>query len=147
MTERDREAQLNRAVTMSEIYKRQINDLATRIQVVDSSTDDIDSTVEALDSIGQNKPGTEILVPIGRYIGTLLRAELKDNEKVIINIGANVSAQKTFSEAKEILKSRKDALAATRTELVRAFSEIEKRLNESNETAQRIVQELQTQKQ
>ena len=146
MTERDRDAQLSQAVTMSEVYKRQITDLATRIQVLDNSTQDIDTTVEALNALNQNKPGTEIFVPIGRYIGTLMRAELKDNEKVIINIGGNVSAEKTLSEAKEILKSRKDALITARQEFVQAFSETQNRLSQANEIAQRLVQELQNEK-
>jgi prefoldin alpha subunit len=146
MTERGRDAQLSQAVTMSEAYKRQITDLATRIQVLDNSTQDIDTTVEALNALNQNKPGTEIFVPIGRYIVTLMRAELKDNEKVIINIGGNVSAEKTLSEAKEILKSRKDALTTARQEFVQAFSETQNRLSQANEIAQRLVQELQNEK-
>ena len=49
--------------------------------------------------------GEEILVPIGS--GSFIHGKLASKEKVVLNVGAGVSIEKTASEAKEILLIRK----------------------------------------
>jgi len=122
-------------------YKKQIDSLSAQIQIVENKRMEIDSTIETMDSLKENRIGTEILVPIGS--NSFVRAELKDNKKVIVGIGAGISVEKTIDEAKEILKLRSKELENTMNKLQSAVAEIKNKLLELDSISKKLIQELQ----
>jgi len=122
-------------------YKKQIDSLSAQIQIVENKRMEIDSTIETMDSLKENRIGTEILVPIGS--NSFVRTELKDNKKVIVGIGAGISVEKTIDEAKEILKLRNKELENTMNKLQSAVAEIKNKLLELDSISKKLIRELQ----
>ena len=122
-------------------YKKQIDSLSAQIQIVENKRMEIDSTIETMDSLKENKIGTEILVPIGS--NSFVRAELRDNKKIIVGIGAGISVEKTIDEAKEILKLRNKELENTMNKLQSAVAEIKNKLLELDSISKKLIRELQ----
>lgn len=124
-----------------EAYKRQMDTLSGQMQMVESKRMEINSTLEAMDSIRGNKAGTEILVHMGS--NSFIRAELKENRRVVVGIGAGVSVEKTIDEAKVLLKSRYEELAKTLNRLQSAIVETNNKLIELDSRSRGLIQELQ----
>ena len=53
-------------------------------------------TEQALDDLKTTKTGTEILVPMAS--GIFIKAELKDNKELAINVGADTVVKKNIEE-------------------------------------------------
>ena len=137
----DKQRELQRILIEADNYKKQIDSLSAQIQIVENKRMEIDSTIETMDSLKENRIGTEILVPIGS--NSFVRAELKDNKKVIVGIGAGISVEKTIDEAKEILKLRSKELENTMNKLQSAVAEIKNKLLELDSISKKLIQELQ----
>jgi len=144
MEGKDKQSELRDVIARTEGYKRQLGEMASQMQMVNAALDEIDITSDALDSLKENKKGTEILVPIGS--GSYAKAELKDNEKVLINLGANISAEKTIADAKKILEAKKEKLNAARKKIGETAAELENKLAELNEVGEGLVREMQAKK-
>lgn len=63
---------------------------------------------DGLDSIKKVKSGTEIFVPLGS--GVFAKAELKDTDKILMNVGANILTSKGIPASKEIVKKQVDEI-------------------------------------
>ncbi len=137
----DKQRELQRILIEADNYKKQIDSLSAQIQIVENKRMEMDSTIETMDSLKENKIGTEILVPIGS--NSFVRAELRDNKKIIVGIGAGISVEKTIDEAKEILKSRNKELENTMNKLQSAIIGIKNELLELDSTSKKLIQELQ----
>ncbi|RLI90093.1 MAG: prefoldin subunit alpha [Candidatus Altiarchaeales archaeon] len=137
----DKQRELQRILIEADNYRKQIDSLSAQIQIVENKRMEIDSTIETMDSLKENRIGTEILVPIGS--NSFVRAELKDNKKVIVEIGAGISVEKTIDEAKEILKMRNKELENTMNKLQSAVAEIKNKLLELDSTSKKLIRELQ----
>ncbi|OYT40579.1 MAG: prefoldin subunit alpha [Candidatus Altiarchaeales archaeon ex4484_43] len=137
----DKQRELQRILIEADNYKKQIDSLSAQIQIVENKRMEMDSTIETMDSLKENKIGTEILVPIGS--NSFVRAELRDNKKIIVGIGAGISVEKTIDEAKEILKSRNKELEDTMNKLQSAIIGIKNELLELDSTSKKLIQELQ----
>ncbi len=137
----DRQQELQRILMEADTYKKQIESLSGQMQMVESTRIETGSAIEVMDSLKENKMGTEILVSIGST--SFARAELKDSKKVIVGVGAGISVEKTIDEAKEILKSRNGELENTMNRLQSAIVEINNKLLELDSTSKGLIRELQ----
>ena len=73
-------------------------------EIFDQQVTELESVKESLDELKTVKRGTEILTPISG--GMFIKAELKDTEKVIVNVGASVSVEKTIDEAAMLIQEQ-----------------------------------------
>ena len=58
----------------------------------------------ALDEIKKTKKGTEMLVPLGS--GIFARADLKDNNELLLGVGSKVHVSKDIDETKKIISNQ-----------------------------------------
>ena len=58
-----------------------------------------------MEELEKTKTQTEILAPIAN--GVFIRTALQDNEKLIVNIGANTTVEKTVPEVIKIMEEQK----------------------------------------
>ena len=114
--------ELQKLMAESEEYKKRMEDVSRQIQLIGATQTELKSTITALDALKENKSGTEILVPLGS--NSFIRAELKDTEKVLIGVGANISLEKTTDGAKGFLESRGEEMNNTIVKLQTIAKEI-----------------------
>lgn len=62
------------------------------------------ATSQSLEDMGNVSKGTEILVPLSS--GIYAKAELKDNNSFIVNVGANIALAKDAQSTKKIIESQ-----------------------------------------
>ncbi len=83
----------------------QITEYVEQLQVQDR---ELDISLEALTELQKTTVNTEILAPIAN--GIFFKAELKDNQKLTINVGSEVAVEKTIPEVIRLLEEQKEKI-------------------------------------
>lgn len=92
-------------------FQRQSEALRQQMNMVQASITSCDQTVVTINELkAASAEGrtAETMVPVG--FGSFVHAEIKNVEKVIVDLGAGFSAEETADEAIETLNRRKDQL-------------------------------------
>lgn len=87
-----------------QILEGQIKQLQQQIQMMEQQLFELGSLSESVEEISKIKPKTEMLIPLGA--GVYAKGELKDNKDLIMNVGANTTTTKSFSDAKKIIEDQ-----------------------------------------
>lgn len=107
-------AELDSCQATADLLQRQMNMIA-------ASINELSMTVETIKTVKKLKPETEILVPIGS--DSFVTAKLATTDKVITGLGADVSAEQSVDNAKQMLEARITELGQV---LERAQQDLEK---------------------
>ena len=101
--------------------------LQSRLSMINAVATDLTYANMALENLDTEKENAELLVPIG---GTsYIRAKLDNPDKIIVGLGAGVSAEKTRQEAKEIIKKRLEDLGKNQQAVQQQFVQVADRIN------------------
>lgn len=141
MTEK-KQRDLQTIFVQLETYRKQVESINKQLQLLDSAVMESRSTTASLDSLKKNKVGAELFVNIGS--NSFIRATLKDNKKVLIGVGGDVSLEKPISEAKEILGQRAAEFTKAMEKMQKSSMELNAVIAELNKKAEQLVQELKT---
>lgn len=93
-------------------YHRQAEALKQEMNMVQASIASCDQAIETINELkkaGEEGKGAETMVPIG--FGSFVHAEVKNVDRVVVNLGAGFSAEKSVDGAIETLNRRKEQLA------------------------------------
>jgi prefoldin alpha subunit len=122
----------NLAATHQE-FQRQAEALRQEMNIVQASISSCDQTVITINELKAASAGgktAETMVPVG--FGSFVHAEIKDAERIIVDLGAGISAEKTADEAIETLNRRKEQLTkileqmnASLTKLIQGMQALE----------------------
>lgn len=111
--------------------------LQSRLSMINAVATDLTYASMALEGLDKEKENSEFLVPIG---GTsYVKAKLDNPDRVIVGLGAGVSAEKTRQEAKDIIKKRLEDLEKTRTSVQQQFVQVAERMNRDRERFEAMV--------
>src|SRR5512136_1369025 len=101
--------------------------LQSRLSMINAVATDLTYANMALENLDKEKENAELLVPIG---GTsYIKAKLDNPDKIIVGLGAGVSAEKTRQEAKEIVKKRLEDLRKNQQAVQQQFVQVAERIN------------------
>ncbi|MGD9779154.1 prefoldin subunit alpha [Methanomethylovorans sp.] len=89
-------------------YQRRAEALQQQISMVSLSAQDCQRAITTIEELEKEKAGAQTMVPIGS--GSFVYAKLDMIDKVVVNVGAGISIEKSVPEAKEILQRRKNEL-------------------------------------
>ncbi|MDD2614231.1 MAG: prefoldin subunit alpha [Methanosarcina sp.] len=92
-------------------FQRQIEAINQQANMVQASITNCDQTIVTINELktaSAEGKTAETMVPVG--FGSFVYAEIKNAEKVVVDLGAGFSAEKTAEEAIETLNRRKEQL-------------------------------------
>jgi len=116
-------------------HQRYAQDIQNQMQALNQVEAEMDRTLQALASL---KDGKSSMFNIGS--GVFVRGDLKQVNKLMLNVGANVLVEKDPAGATEFLNEKKKELAEARQELLQSMQAISSRLRELDAEARRILQ-------
>lgn len=99
------EEEVRRLLAAYQQYQAQAENIMQQLSLTQMTADGLERAQGAVDALDAAEVGQEILVPIGS--GSFIHGKLASKEKVVLNVGAGVSVEKTPAETREILKVRK----------------------------------------
>ncbi|MDO8510713.1 MAG: prefoldin subunit alpha [Nanoarchaeota archaeon] len=112
--------------------QQQVEQITEYVERMQGQQKELDASIEALSELQKTNINTEILAPIAN--GIFLKAELKDNQKLVVNVGAEVTVEKNIPEVLRLLTEQKEKIAEN-------ISEAETFLQELYEQGKKLYQQ------
>jgi len=130
------EEEIRRLLAAYQQYQAQAESILRQINLTQLTAEGLDRAQHAVETLEKTEVGQEILVPIGS--GSFIHGKLASKEKVVLNVGAGVSIEKTAAEAMETLKVRK----AEVLEGSRKLNEVLAKIDQEMQRLQAIIQKF-----
>lgn len=118
--------------------------LQSRINMVNAVITDLTYANRTLEGLEKEEKNPELFVPIGG--SSYIKAKLGDRDKVIVGMGAGVSVEKTWQEAKDIIKKRLENLEKTKASLQQQFAQVAGKVDEDRNKLEALAAELRKRK-
>lgn len=112
--------------------QQQVEQITDYVEKLQLQQRELDNSLDALTELQKTSMNTEILAPIAN--GIFLKAELKDNQTLVVNIGADITVEKTLPEVLKLLGEQKE-------KIIENISEAESVLQELQEHGRKLYQE------
>lgn len=141
MEAKDHREELQSLMVEAEQYKRRMDSIRAQMQILDTTLEELRNSMSALAALEENKAGTEILVPIGS--GSFIRAQLKDNEKVIVGIGSSLSMEKNVPDARKVFEDRIKEVSEAQDKMRKAAAETSEAIQSLDDEYRHIVSHMQ----
>lgn len=106
-------------------YQQQAQSIQQQVNMVKVSIDECKMAIDTLDGL-PGEPELESLIPIGS--GSFLNARVLNNDKVIVDVGAGFSVEKSVEGAKEILNKRCDNLQQIMENMTQSLARIAEKM-------------------
>jgi len=114
--------------------QQQIEQITHHVEMMNHKNIELEVSIEAIRELEKTEKDNEVLAPIAN--GIFLKTSLMDNKTLIVNVGADVTVEKTSSEVIEILEQQKKDISEN-------ILEAEKVFNQLQEQAMKIYHEAQ----
>ncbi len=115
----DKQRELQQLAMQLEQARARHGQLTKQVQALEEGIAEVSATRDALKSLADQKPGTNILVPLGS--GSFARATLADNESILLGAGAGITLEKKVEEAEKVLAGKEDELQKTLDKLAKSL--------------------------
>lgn len=128
------EEQLQQKVLQFQMLQQQLEQVNQHLEMLTQQAAELDISINAVKEIGETKINNEILAPLAG--GIFLKAELKENQKLIVNVGSGVTVEKTIPQVVELLQHQQ-------VEISQKIVEADSVLQQLSSQAMKIYQEVQ----
>src|SRR3989338_2449099 len=92
---KDKQKEMQEKYIELQLLDQQIKQMQKQIQLVEQQVMELSSVKQSLDEIKNIEKGTEVLAPLSS--GIFAKAEIKDIDKLLVNVGADVVIEKDLS--------------------------------------------------
>lgn len=113
--------------------QRHIEQISEHLQMFNQQIQEIEISSDSLKEVAETKQDTEMLCPLAN--GIFLKTKLNDNKKIIVNVGADTTVEKTIPQVIEMLEKQKH-------KVMKKIVEAESMLQEMHSQAMKIYKEV-----
>lgn len=135
------EEEIRRLVSAYQQYQNQAEAIMSQIRITQLTAEGLERAARAVEAMSNSSEGQEMLVSIGS--GSFVYAKLASKDKVVLNVGAGVSIEKTTDEAKETLKVRQTEVSEGSKKLSEMLSRIDQEMQKIQAILARYEQQAQ----
>ena len=114
--------------------QQQLEQLTQHMQILTQQNEELNISINAMDEISQTQPNNEILAPIAN--GIFLKTKLQDNKKFVVNVGSNITVERTVEEVKALLEQQQMDITAQ-------MAQVDTIMEQLSAQAMEIYQEVQ----
>lgn len=102
--------------------QEQVEALSKQLEEINQQLMELEISKGALEEVQKTKQGTEILAQIAN--GIFVKTKLEDNTKLIVNVGANTTVEKSIPDVIKMLEEHEQAMAKNAQELEALLQQI-----------------------
>jgi len=136
-----KDEELSRYMVLIEQYKEQLNTLDMQAQYLQAALNEYNKAKITLENLNKSDNNTEALIPIGGSV--YLYANIKDTSKVLLNIGAGISTEKSFEDAIRKIDERVENIQKNQDRLTMMAQQLQAEAEEVSNKAQKLIEEQQ----
>jgi len=104
MSDDPKEEELKQKYYELQMIQENLKQLKQQAEALEEQGNDLNAALKAVIDIEKAKTGEEIMVPISS--GIFIKAGIKEQKNMLVNVGANVLVKKDSEKVKELLKDR-----------------------------------------
>ena len=134
-----KKAELSRLAMEAQAAQQQGAGVQSQLNSLSSSIVETRATMESLKNLEAVKD-KEVLLPLGS--GVFINARVAGKGKVLVEIGGNIIAEKSFPETNELLEKRVKSVEEVRDKLQAVLDSLTTRLRELDRQAKSIISEI-----
>lgn len=120
---------------------QQLQQLTEYVEKLQIQQTELDTSIEALTELQKTKVNSGILAPIAN--GIFIKAELKDNTRLVVNVGSGVTVEKSIPEVITLLEEQKQKITENISEaeaVVQQLQEISRKNLQDSEEANEAIE-------
>lgn len=129
---------MRRTAMQMQQMENQANTLQRNLQEAVNTINSVDQTIKGLEDL-EGSESSNAMLPIGP--GVITKAQIENNEKVLVNVGAGMFTWRKPGEAASSLKDKKDQLIEVRKNLEKQVNKIQQSYQKVASKMQKMVQE------
>ncbi|MEK6937769.1 MAG: prefoldin subunit alpha [Nanoarchaeota archaeon] len=126
--------ELQQKYAQFQMIQQQLEEVNRAQESAQEQRAELDISIKAVEEITKTPPGNEFLAPLAN--GIFLKGQIVDNKKLVVNVGSNVTVERTPAEVIKLLQKQQE-------ETLQQVVEIQAILAELNSEMMKIYQELQ----
>ena len=127
------EEQIQQKYMQFQMMQQQLEQISQHLELLNQQNSELDISINAVQELSKIKVDNELLAPIAD--GIFLKGELKDNQKLIVNVGMNTTVEKSIPEVVKLLEQQKE-------ELSQRMVEADAMMQEMSMQAMKLYQEV-----
>ena len=116
-----------------QLLQQQVEQVAEYLETLQRQQIELDTSIEALHGLQKTEINTDILAPLAN--GIFLKAELKDSQRLVVNVGSEVTVEKSVPEVIALLEEQKERI-------IKNISEAETIFQQLQEQGRKMYQEI-----
>ncbi len=124
-----------------EAIGKQLEAMEEQLMYIDEIIGEHSAAEETIKSFKDEKEDSEVLVPLGA--NTHIYCKVGRNDKVLVGLGADISAETDAEAAIDVIDRRKKDIMNTRTEIENQVSQLGQEYQNLEQELQQEYQELQ----
>ena len=105
-----------------QLLSQQMQQIKQQLQMLDNQILELNYLKQSVNELKNVKKGIEILAPIGA--GIFFKADLKDNENLIVNVGSNITVEKTTEQAVDLINEQIEEIQKIKKENLNSFQKL-----------------------
>ena len=121
------------------MLQEQMQQMQQQQQAVEQKVGEIEAIQSSLDEFKHAKKDSDILVHLAE--GIFAKASLKDNNKLLINVGANTVVAKTVPEVKALLNKQEEEIRKLHMELTAGLGQLAEKAVPLEQELQKLISE------
>lgn len=91
-----------------QVVEQQVKQVEEQNQTLQKQIEDLNGIKEAIESMEKTKKGSELFVPISA--GIFIKAEMKENSELLVNVGDNVVVPKSIKDAIKLVEKQEQEI-------------------------------------
>ena len=134
------EEQIRQKYARFQQLQQHIEQISAQVEQMNQQQEELEISKNAVAELGNTAPDEEILAPIAN--GIFVKAKLMDTQRFVINVGSNVTVEKSVSEVVDLLQKEQEKMTARITEAsaileqlseqaLRIYKEVEKHVQQT----------------
>ena len=99
------EEEIQQKYMQFQAMQQQLEQISQHLELLNQQNAELDISINAVKELSETKVDNELLAPIAD--GIFFKGVLKDNQKLIVNVGSDTTVEKSIPEVVKLLEDQK----------------------------------------
>ena len=99
------EEEIQQKYMQFQAMQQQLEQISQHLELLNQQNDELDISINAVKELSETKVDNELLAPIAD--GIFFKGVLKDNQKLVVNVGSDTTVEKSIPEVVKLLEDQK----------------------------------------
>ena len=99
------EEQIQQKYMQFQAMQQQLEQISQHLELLNQQNAELDISINAVKELSETKVDNELLAPIAD--GIFFKGVLKDNQKLVVNVGSDTTVEKSIPEVVKLLEDQK----------------------------------------